>query len=695
MPSKKKSKKPLGEANTFEILLATAVLSPDLESLIKAVCERLAIPDLKSKRGLKHCHESFATISATLDTLFQQCREHRLARVSADHLSAATIVIYEQMGEDSLLRKRIVNEAHFFQKAMALLHSESEDARVIAMSTLSSASHWKDSAILQDLSNFIPTILDAAEVHSTQLNYLEKAVCVLAHTSTAVFVDDAPDPKLTTLVSLPRILRFMLGVVRLPNSTRLSYDHFTIFCYHTIPKNPDIFLSVPDSIDFLVASTRSKDLISREVAQHALVSLFSMQEDRAAPSDFGSSQSLGPPPPHVRQALQRYYGDVNSDNTALIKTMQRTEELSDLMDDFEDACSSHFDLGHALGELILRSEDLVRSEVCGPEGDQIIRMLRLCEAAVRGGGHNLKNVLIADVLRWELLFSTGSAEASKFARDAVQWYPSEAFFYYAMTVCHPSEVAAVLYGEKGLQCASMSESLRQELLFNTISSSYHIITKMLQGRPEEIRLKEVNHLIWKAASFAATFVRDAPPDHPYAPSINAVAILLDILMHGHLFTEDFIRTGREKYDLVSDIARYTGFGIWEPSNECLAVDRILARMSPAWRRWGPIICRHPSRGYMPVDPNNDSDPDADLIAWFKKLDFAPPKWADLEMRGIDPGTRRVGQAQMHCCSSCNKPSAVLKRCAGCQMARYCNDTCQKKDWKAHRDICRASRVDLD
>ncbi|KAF4625385.1 hypothetical protein G7Y89_g12782 [Cudoniella acicularis] len=43
------------------------------------------------------------------------------------------------------------------------------------------------------------------------------------------------------------------------------------------------------------------------------------------------------------------------------------------------------------------------------------------------------------------------------------------------------------------------------------------------------------------------------------------------------------------------------------------------------------------------------------------------------------------------CTTCKKPEAdlpnPLKRCAKCQVTRYCSQECQKEDWKTHKRIC--------
>ena len=42
------------------------------------------------------------------------------------------------------------------------------------------------------------------------------------------------------------------------------------------------------------------------------------------------------------------------------------------------------------------------------------------------------------------------------------------------------------------------------------------------------------------------------------------------------------------------------------------------------------------------------------------------------------------------CAYCNTPSTEthrLKRCGKCKDVNYCNETCQKADWQAHKSVC--------
>ncbi|UZJ56143.1 hypothetical protein CBS101457_005463 [Exobasidium rhododendri] len=43
----------------------------------------------------------------------------------------------------------------------------------------------------------------------------------------------------------------------------------------------------------------------------------------------------------------------------------------------------------------------------------------------------------------------------------------------------------------------------------------------------------------------------------------------------------------------------------------------------------------------------------------------------------------------HVCFTPSKDGKVLQRCSGCKMIRYCSITCQKADWQAHKQECKA------
>lgn len=48
---------------------------------------------------------------------------------------------------------------------------------------------------------------------------------------------------------------------------------------------------------------------------------------------------------------------------------------------------------------------------------------------------------------------------------------------------------------------------------------------------------------------------------------------------------------------------------------------------------------------------------------------------------------RTGWNQ-HCAHCCRRTKPSLDRCAGCELVRYCDKSCQKKDWRRHKPLCK-------
>ncbi|KAJ7213266.1 hypothetical protein C8J57DRAFT_1602154 [Mycena rebaudengoi] len=195
-------------------------------------------------------------------------------------------------------------------------------------------------------------------------------------------------------------------------------------------------------------------------------------------------------------------------------------------------------------------------------------------------------------------------------------------------------------------------------------------------------MQEVIALAQKALSSAIAFVNDAPLDADEMPRIVAFTIHLNFLLRGHTFSDDLRELQVQKLSLAYGVARSRVRG-FDPPPICLAVDIILARMPIAWKAWKPAVARHTSK----TDSTANVDPNVDLAAWLEKLDTDDPTAKILGLRGVDIDTVRTGLAQLHHCSACHSPSAVLKKCARCKKTRYCNRECQNRHWKVHRKMC--------
>ncbi|KAJ7618623.1 hypothetical protein FB45DRAFT_1063244 [Roridomyces roridus] len=653
----------------FLKLLFAAGLGPDTERLAQEVIRVLSLPDSSTSRGLKKCHESFASVCATLDKVFAQTREESLrgSRVASDHLGSAILLVYAGMGQDNILGRRIVFETLSFLRSVKFLISATRK-------------FYKPLHASRPICSTPPNPIWSMS-HSWRAR-----LCVLSHATTSIFLHGTPDPEV--VAALPRVLRYMLSVVRLPGSTSASFSHLVMFCQQTASRCPAIFRANPDSLDFLVACSRARDICNRINSQRALIDAFRSP-------DLENQREREPRLRETRGSLENYYRETEPSSSKFQKAQDKFRAIVQAYQSNPDC--PHLDLGKELAALILTCEATVRSWLGrGAGGPGVLReMIQVCEDAVRKAADETNGLdVTADILHLVVLASQEDPKApAAYAQEALKRHPSVPFFYYIIACCghgiKDDSVTRVLYAEKGLQLGAdsdgMTEYIRLSLLYLTIYSSHVVMSRIAEGAFVDSRMKELNALTKMALDRANTFAGLAQLDHLQRPLMAAVGTLIDLVRNGHLWADDSFQNSRKVFAEICDIARCTPSG-FQPMEECSALNRILDRLSTAWETWGSTVSRQSSNPYTTAS-------DVDLIAWFEKLDGDPCFIRMFQLQGIDPGAQRTGQwARLHTCSFCNNGNATLKQCAGCQKTRYCNNVCQRNHWKFHRDACRASKV---
>ncbi|KAJ7187170.1 hypothetical protein C8R46DRAFT_1184863 [Mycena filopes] len=684
MPGKKRKSKNPGTAPSGTVypsldlsaLLAMIRFSGDAKNLAPEIAGLLCVPDLNTTRGLKQCHQDFDYISARLEQLFVQSRGCESDKASADILAAAIIAIYGRMSRDTVLRVRIFSEAKFWQKAVSLLHSDIARSRV--MPIMSEVTHISDSAIIEGLAGFTSEILDCAEGHLHDLKYAESTVCVLSH-STVVVLDHGSSAHVEH-VPLARIIQFFLTVVRLPSSTSLSFDHLLYFCSRVTLHRSFDFHAIPGFVDFLVACTRSQDLSARNAALRSLIGL-SIPERPTRPAASTDSETMENLTKYGTKSRQMREFLLVPKSMDLVDAFAETHNLSDfgngLVDiilAWEPGISGYFDVD---GTGALDLEGIPRLNV---------DVLRLSADAVRRGSEAQSEVK-ADILQLEfLLVSRRDDEATALARSAIERNPSVAFFYYVLVAGrNTSDITSARFAERGLQCPDLTPFLREELLHHSASSLDRIVGEMLSSTPSQIHLQEVVALTQKALSSANAYIDIAPPDSIELPTMIALTIHLNFLVRGHTLSDgcEELQTARDQLPRACAMARSLST---DPLPRlCLAVETLLARTSTADELWKPVVSRHPSKEYTNINPNPD------LAGWLEKHESDDPAVKHFGIRGVNTTSHNFGALQLPCCSSCNRPSAALKRCSGCLETRYCNSECQTRHWKFHRKTCKGKR----
>jgi hypothetical protein len=62
--------------------------------------------------------------------------------------------------------------------------------------------------------------------------------------------------------------------------------------------------------------------------------------------------------------------------------------------------------------------------------------------------------------------------------------------------------------------------------------------------------------------------------------------------------------------------------------------------------------------------------------------------ADLAEAGSEADLTEAESVKLDCFYCMKHSECSLKKCAGCNVARYCDQECQKADWSSHKTVCR-------
>lgn len=63
------------------------------------------------------------------------------------------------------------------------------------------------------------------------------------------------------------------------------------------------------------------------------------------------------------------------------------------------------------------------------------------------------------------------------------------------------------------------------------------------------------------------------------------------------------------------------------------------------------------------------------------------KMSELEGSPLDKVRKVEDEGTKFTCANCGKLSTTMLMCSGCDVATYCDENCQKKDWCKHKEHC--------
>jgi len=142
-----------------------------------------------------------------------------------------------------------------------------------------------------------------------------------------------------------------------------------------------------------------------------------------------------------------------------------------------------------------------------------------------------------------------------------------------------------------------------------------------------------------------------------------------------------------KLKIADDFSNF--FGTKPPKTQLrLTQETILKYYTPGVQKWNSVVSRFDSAVAEEehiISPGRGED---QLVAWLEDLRFEN---GDQEPQPEKCSHSKIttNTVELYRCSWCGNPSAVLRKCSGCEKARYCDGSCQKSAWPEHKGVCKS------
>nr|GAT54292.1 SET and MYND-domain-containing protein 3 [Mycena chlorophos] len=680
--------------------------------IVSLLCEHFALPpDLSTANALKKVYGKLDTIYPRMKRELEQTTDHRI--------KGAIVEIYTQLCADAVLRNRLF-QLGFLTQLLSVLDAPCRCGLNVApaLDSLATLTHHGGmevrievaKATCEPLLRILRDLADDPQVP-------QLAIRVLAHTIAGAVSKEAKqhDPKLTSTLPLASISQAFVDALRRPNATGEMAAHVTS-CLVDMSRSGDIQLTKP-MVDLLVAGLRYQDWLGRVQCLAGLLSSH-IPDVRDDPRTVD--------PTKVRRHLSGF-----ADAPAIVrKTMQAVgvqgskmyRKLASNRDFFAALGSSGYASGgdmyeaaKKIAEIILCSDPAFLDgsySVTNPVNGQMMLpagslkswsdALPICAKAIREKGIASETHL-ADILDLKFLFMRKrDADAADLAQRALRLNPDFAYAYYILVLTQGDE-PALRAAMRGIQCTpgpqNLTPFLRLQLLHHAseLSCAPSIAAIEAPGRHGNASREVGVALMLKAKENWEAFLAEAAPDDQHMRSACSWLLVLRI-MTATTLSGDL----RELKALVDRLEFVKELDIWlgireGPAQIHLVVETVLKSFAAAQRDWGALIAAsvpglHAETGLVETKEKMEEA----LAAWMEGSPVAFKSCCGCEAsthdgHGHDDDDTAPHPAESktktYRCFNCHNHSAMLRKCAGCNRARYCDATCQKQHWTTHKKEC--------
>ncbi|KAF7300075.1 SET and MYND-domain-containing protein 3 [Mycena kentingensis (nom. inval.)] len=674
--------------------------SPDSVARLLALTGKFfGLPsDISSRSGLKKVHPKIEAIYPQMEAEF--------ARSKVQQSKCVIVDLYAHLSADVILRNRLFQYG-FLSQILSLLFDPV--CRNVALDSLVRITQLGGIEVhLTIAKETCGPLLRVLKDYPDDRDSAEMALKILVHTIVPVVSIDGKkmDPNLPRQLPLAEVAQTLIDELHRDPSPSLL-DHAA----HCIIELSEEVRLTPPMVNLLIAGLRAKDWLFRTRCLSGLVTFVVpyTQRDMRMQNPLQVIQAGNAPAP-LRAKMEAF--GIERCDSHKAKTSNR--EFQRVVEGGE-----FYEGGKTIAELILRTEnafiDAMRPFAGGGRTSDV---LLKCANTIREKGV-ASEANLADILELKyLILRQRYTEAADIARRALKRDPDFAYAYYALSLALVQEgdpADGLRLVKKAAKCTrgprNLSDFLRLQMLLVGVQWAGELAMRTLNGSAEWAPADEWQvgiAMVKGALDDAELFLEEAPPDHRDARTVMCWAIVLHVMLDENI--SDNLRELKpylERLKLSDEFYRWFPDGAPPKTQIRLVAELILMNFSAAKTEWGALIRAFDEdrKDIMAKAPTKEKM-ERDLAAWVEELDIGGP--AGPRCCGHEHGAGHghghghghahahgvageLKTTEMHRCSWCHNPSAVLRKCGRCSEARYCDASCQKQHWKVHKKKCLAAK----
>ncbi|KAG1741461.1 uncharacterized protein EDB91DRAFT_1130575 [Suillus paluster] len=645
---------------------------------VKVLCEFLQLPDLSRRSGLKKVHANFNEVYHSLDDVY-------VANIRNEKITGAIIGIYTKMCADAILRDKLFQKG-LVSKITPLIKIPS--TRYLALRALTTVTHHGGVDVRKEISLESPSLLKTMQENPDDLRAAEMAISTMAHAiGAAINQEDPPAPRYLKAANVNTLIPIVIDFMRKPGaSIQLLYHGLELLTHPVIHCWSECKAHAPLQ-NLLVACLRSADLTVRVSALGGLLRLeaLSSEEDQRQFDPHKLMAAIERRfPDHLTDILMDY-GAMRCDTFLTMASTADNQKA--MMQCAQD--KDLYSLGLKLAELITRNEFSIAEggfQMQDPRTGQIeinrdiglpfimwSDALPHCARAIRAKGRAGEEDL-ADMIT---------------CKRGIQRNPKFAYFYYVITL-GKDHCEGLRSAKKGLKCPKMTPFVRFGLLHRAVELAGNLgVCRIQESSPGDRKYDEGVAFLMSAMEDAKVYTMEAPPDARHMKNVIYWYICLTLAIKGPETPADLqeLQVALKKLGHAEEFSIL--LGTIPPKTQLrLTQQNIVKRYPTAVREWKDLVARfdEETKDEHTISLEKAED---DLAAWLDDLHLEQGETDETRPQRCSHPRVSPNTVALYRCSWCGNPSAALRKCSGCEKARYCDGGCQKSHWSEHKVTCRA------